>query len=486
MINEGRVVTIKKQWVWINGEKFEILDRLDRITLADSFLKNKVGRGSGEAKLYVGQENSFNVFFDDMDREFFFIKDDLISYMYDVKDEFFNPQQNYKKKDEMPQLFEKYISYIKSYNNHFLMFSMERIDVAPPRVYLKSDSEYYDLMREIGLPNISLLSIFKIKNGDGVIYYYMRIFIEDKLNNKKIRSTISDFEIEEDTLKQLCASLNAGQNIILNGVPGTGKTHLATKFAEEAMGENGFILGKFLQAIRENKWLIIDEINRADIDKAFGQLFTVLSGHDVELPYEDVEGNPIKTVMNKNFNRNQYIDGTYYIGKNWRIIGTMNSYDKNTLFDLSYAFMRRFMFVEIEVPNSFDFAAEFKNENNENDKIDNNYYEKLEKLFKINTSSDIKAKYKINRKLGPAIFLDIFTYIDSRSKLSGNSLDYNSEILGDAINAYVIPQFEGLGKKIKNVKKFFESEIFNEEIDKKGWALVKNKLEDLEPKRFKN
>ena len=236
MINEGRVVTIKKQWVWINGEKFEILDRLDRITLADSFLKNKVGRGSGEAKLYVGQENSFNVFFDDMDREFFFIKDDLISYMYDVKDEFFNPQQNYKKKDEMPQLFEKYISYIKSYNNHFLMFSMERIDVAPPRVYLKSDSEYYDLMREIGLPNISLLSIFKIKNGDGVIYYYMRIFIEDKLNNKKIRSTISDFEIEEDTLKQLCASLNAGQNIILNGVPGTGKTHLATKFAEEAMG----------------------------------------------------------------------------------------------------------------------------------------------------------------------------------------------------------------------------------------------------------
>ena len=241
-----------------------------------------------------------------------------------------------------------------------------------------------------------------------------------------------------------------------------------------------------MQAIRENKWLIIDEINRADIDKAFGQLFTVLSGHDVELPYEDVEGNPIKTVMNKNFNRNQYIDGTYYIGKNWRIIGTMNSYDKNTLFDLSYAFMRRFMFVEIEVPNSFDFAAEFKNENNENDKIDNNYYEKLEKLFKINTSSDIKAKYKINRKLGPAIFLDIFTYIDSRSKLSGNSLDYNSEILGDAINAYVIPQFEGLGKKIKNVKKFFESEIFNEEIDKKGWALVKNKLEDLEPKRFKN
>jgi len=31
--------------------------------------------------------------------------------------------------------------------------------------------------------------------------------------------------------------------------------------------------------------LVIDELNRADIDKAFGQLFTVLSGQSVQLPY---------------------------------------------------------------------------------------------------------------------------------------------------------------------------------------------------------
>ena len=35
-----------------------------------------------------------------------------------------------------------------------------------------------------------------------------------------------------------------------------------------------------------NQWLVIDELNRSNFDRAFGQLFTVLSGQAVELPYE--------------------------------------------------------------------------------------------------------------------------------------------------------------------------------------------------------
>ena len=37
---------------------------------------------------------------------------------------------------------------------------------------------------------------------------------------------------------------------------------------------------------------------------------------------------------------------------NWRIIATMNVFDKNLLFDMSYALMRRFAFIEVGTPPS--------------------------------------------------------------------------------------------------------------------------------------
>ena len=176
---------------------------------------------------------------------------------------------------------------------------------------------------------------------------------------------------------------------------------------------------------------------------------------------------------NKNLNANQYCDGTYYIGNDWRIIATMNTYDKNSLYDLSYAFMRRFMFIEIKVPNTFAFIEKLKNEDDIIlDGVNERYYDKLESLFKINDNADI------NRKLGPAIFLDIFKYINSVSKLEGHSFDYDSIILADAIISNVIPQFEG-SKNIDDIISFFEKNIFNDDGDENGLLVIKSKLNDL-------
>lgn len=50
-----------------------MIDALNNITLADSFVKNKIGTGHGEAKLYVGNYNKrYHNFFDNLNREFFF------------------------------------------------------------------------------------------------------------------------------------------------------------------------------------------------------------------------------------------------------------------------------------------------------------------------------------------------------------------------------------------------------------------------------
>ena len=309
------------------------------------------------------------------------------------------------------------------------------------------------------------------------------------LTSEKLDDKLQGFAISKNIVNQLCASLNAGKHIILDGTPGTGKTELAIKFsraAEENKFMDGNVLttatsdwstfdtigglmpqedgslkfqqGKFLEAIELNKWLIIDEINRADIDKAFGQLFTVLSGQNVELPYKE-NGKSIKIKnWDETYCKHDKEKGIYYIGTNWRIIGTMNVDDKDSLFDLSYAFMRRFMFIEVDLPTEsyykrlIDFWA-----NN----LDEYYTNKIIQLYGI-------IEY---RKLGPAIFKDMISYIEERDKLGNDSHD---EILGEAINSYIIPQLEGLNKRsITDIKKFFfEIELLN---------YVADNLDDLIP-----
>lgn len=288
-----------------------------------------------------------------------------------------------------------------------------------------------------------------------------------------LESKLQGFAINKNNILQLCASLNAGKHIILDGTPGTGKTDLAIKFSTVASENNfigGYILttatsdwstfdtigglmpkndgslkfhpGKFLEAIAENKWLIIDEINRADIDKAFGQLFTVLSGQNVELPYK-INDKPIKIkIWDENNCKFDLENATYYIGKNWRIIGTMNVDDKDSLFDLSYAFMRRFMFIEVDLPQKEDYIKLISRWAND---LDDYYSKMLIDLYDL-------VKF---RKLGPAIFKDMIEYIKFRNKLDSENKEL---ILAEAISSYIIPQLEGTNKsKLSEIKRFFDS-----------------------------
>lgn len=113
-----------------------------------------------------------------------------------------------------------------------------------------------------------------------------------------------------------CAALNAGKHVIFTGPPGCGKSKLSGVLATLATGReplmataspawsSGDLVGRyfprrdgnglefkpgfFLKAIDEgNRWLVIDEFNRANIDECFGELFSVLADDIVELPFEE-------------------------------------------------------------------------------------------------------------------------------------------------------------------------------------------------------
>jgi len=182
---------------------------------------------------------------------------------------------------------------------------------------------------------------------------------------------------------QALAALRAGMHVIFTGAPGTGKTSLAVLLCDKAgfpswtasatdqwttfdtiggyfpavhregAGEQlDFLPGHIVETIEQRKCLVIDEINRADIDKAFGEMFTLLSGQPVTLPFRrrDADGN---------FRRLRLVHGPslqesdlepIQVPPWWRILGAMNDADKQSLKQLSYAFMRRFAFVSVPAP----------------------------------------------------------------------------------------------------------------------------------------
>lgn len=252
---------------------------------------------------------------------------------------------------------------------------------------------------------------------------------------------------------QLVAAVDGGRHIILMGMPGTGKTSLALNLARAAAaaglcagpllatatadwttfdtvgglvpgldGALRFAEGVALRALRENRWLVLDELNRADIDKAFGPLLTVLSGAPVELPAVTVGGRPVR-VEPAIGQAALLADGaTYRAGSSWRIVGTINTLDRAALFSFSLAFARRFAFVLVPPPDPDGLLA---------------LIARRVPLDEPATTLLRRLLAATPRPLGPAILLDAAAYIAARA---------DPAALAEALGLFVAPQLEGLDR----------------------------------------
>jgi MoxR-like ATPase/predicted RNA-binding protein with PUA-like domain len=263
--------------------------------------------------------------------------------------------------------------------------------------------------------------------------------------------------LDEATYASVFSALESGKHVVFTGPPGTAKTTLAEAVAEAAAeaglcsghvlttatadwttyetigglkptrnGELAFAPGHFLEAVERNQWLVIDELNRSNFDRAFGQLFTVLSGQAVQLPYEREEqagrlvlapqGRPVAAGAD-----------VIRIPESWRVIATMNVFDKSLLFEMSFALMRRFAFIEVPSPPDPVFASLI-----------------LRSADSDTAAAELAMRFYPLRQfkdLGPALYMDMARFLAIRRTQEPSN---DEQLAYEAFYSYLLPQFEGI------------------------------------------
>ena len=191
-----------------------------------------------------------------------------------------------------------------------------------------------------------------------------------------LETCVQEIGLDQETLERWLRAIGRKGQAILYGPPGTGKTYVAERLAKHLVGgENGFVElfqfhpaysyedfiqgirpqtkkdggleyplvpGRFLKFCEKAKGrtgccvLILDEINRANLSRVFGELMYLLEYRDKKITLAGGE--------------------KFGIPSNVRLIGTMNTADRSIAL-VDHALRRRFAFLEL-YPN-YDVLAKF-------------------------------------------------------------------------------------------------------------------------------
>jgi hypothetical protein len=235
-------------------------------------------------------------------------------------------------------------------------------------------------------------------------------------------------------------------NLILTGAPGTGKTFMAKQLAERMGAKVSFVqfhpsydYTDFVEGLRPTgngsfvrtdgifkafckkaveSWLkkdntkfvmIIDEINRGEISKIFGELFfsidpdyrvkqgTLKSGYT----HDDVKGFTIQTqYQNLIEDKSDCFYYGFFVPDNLYIIGTMNDIDRSVE-SLDFAMRRRFTFIECMASENLGMLGKISNPT-----IQSCAFKKMEALNKAIVDPK-KGNLTTAYQLGGAYFVNI-------------------------------------------------------------------------------
>lgn len=260
---------------------------------------------------------------------------------------------------------------------------------------------------------------------------------------------LSEVFISPEKYEIIVGLLERKKNIILQGAPGVGKSFAAKRLAYSILEEKNinqvkviqfhqsysyedFIVG-FRPSEEEGKqfekrygvfydfckkaaddsdnkyFFIIDEINRGNLSKIFGELLLLIE--------DDKRGKEYKIQL-------LYSKEDFYIPENVYIIGMMNTADRS-LAMIDYALRRRFSFVE------FEPAFESEGFRQKQDEISNEKYNRLiEKIIDLNKEIAEDVSLGKGFRIGHSYFIP------------KNPSDVDDQWLSDVVNYEIIPLLE--------------------------------------------